>query len=867
METNKEYERFERVGTEKPRSYYIPYEKKQKFRFRNKILDRNASQRFISLNGIWSIKAHKNLNSVNLNERLTETISVPSCVQIHGYDCVQYINARYPFYVRPPFVPDDNPVFHYRRSFRIGDISQKHYLVFEGVDSGFYVYLNGRYVGYGQMSHALNEFDASGFIVSGENVIDVVVLKWCASSYLECQDKFRFTGIFRDVYLLKRPENHFTDFKIETCIDGNNGIIYFTNKSDIAVLIKCHDVKKVVDAGARTSIVIPQVKLWTAENPYLYNLEICAKGEKILQRIGVRTCAIENGIFKINGKHIKLKGVNRHETSPFTGATVTVEETIKDLKLMKWANINAIRTSHYPDIPQFYELCNVYGFYVMDEADVEMHGAQTREGGDELMLLNEYADSPLFEEAITEREITLYERDKNFTCVVIWSLGNESGFGKSFFKGADYIRSRDSRPVHYEGITAVGNTDLYYIDKIDIASKMYAPHQYLYEFIADEREKRPFVLCEYSHSMGNSNGDLQDYWDVINGNERFMGAFVWEWCDHAIKTEKGFLYGGDFGESEHDGNFCVDGLVSPDRKIKSNLRELKAVYSGKCKNDTVPQTSLVKKDLTANCVLGKVDSCGRVCTVGKFRFKKPISINIERAPIDNDRNLFNPRPEIRGMPDEWKNYRDCRQVVYATEEKGNIVIVKGAMVKNCFSPILEYILQYEFYDDALDVDFEYRVADFVTYLPRTGLEFAIPKRYGKIEYDGFGPYESYIDKHRASDYGTYCSTAAKEYYHWIKPQETGSHYASTRLKIDRLMEITAEKAFSFSVLPYSTKQISDAKHDFELTKSDAIYVNIDIAMSGIGSNSCGPMLDEKYRAPKFGRNKFRICFCKIVKAK
>lgn len=863
MIKNNEYESFARIGVEEPRSYYIPYAKEQKFSFFNKILNRSASERFLSLDGVWEIKEHKNIESVNIAERLTGKIPVPSCVQMHGYDQIQYINARYPFPVRPPYVPTENPTYHYRRTFQIKDTSWKYYLNFEGVDSGFYVYVNGQKVGYSQISHETSEFDITPFVVKGKNTLDVVVLKWCASSYLECQDKFRFTGIFRSVYLLKRPQEHIRDFKIETAISGPDGMISFRNDSAIAIEVKCGTQKQTAQPKEMVRFVIENAKFWTAETPYLYSVVLSANGEKILQRVGIRTSSIVNGIYKINGKHVKLKGVNRHESNPKTGATVTVEDTLQDLKLMRWANVNAIRTSHYPNMPEFYELCDAYGFYVMNEADVETHGAQTREGGDEMRLWVEYANLPLFENGVTDREITLYERDKNHTCVVIWSLGNECSYGTNFYRGVDYIKARDTRPIHYEGNWTIHTEEEYYTDRIDIASRMYAPPSYFDEFLKNEKETRPFVLCEYSHAMGNSCGDLQDYWDKINSNERFMGAFVWEWCDHAVKTDKGFLYGGDFGESEHDGNFCVDGLVSSDRKIKSNLRELKAVYAAKKRNDFVP----TEIELPALCadkpIAYQIDERGRLLSLGDIRFRKPFEINIERAYIDNDQKLFNPRSEIRGMDDNWANLDGFKQTVYTKEIVGNCVKIKGGMVKNTFSPILEYELIYTFFNDGVDVRFRYDYASYVTYLPRIGFEFAIAKKYQQMEYTGYGPYESYIDKHRASDYGTYRSTAGKEYFHYVKPQETGSHYASTRLCLANGLTVTAEKPFSFSVLPYSTKQIKNAKHDFELTKSDGVYVNLDIAMSGIGSNSCGPLLDDNYKAKRSGENVFRL-ICKSL---
>ena len=856
----REFEKFARIGVEGPRSYYIPFATDDKIALKNKIVDRESSSRFTSLNGVWRIKEHKGIDAVCIDEKLKETIPVPSCVQLHGYDHIQYINCRYPFPVRPPYVPKENPAYHYRREFTIKDLGEKYYLNFEGVDSCFYVYVNGKEIGFSQISHATSEFDVTEYLVNGKNTLDVVVLKWCASSYLECQDKFRFTGIFRSVYLLKRPKEHIRDFKIETNIDGNDGVITIRNDSEIMFNVSRGREKKSVQPNETIEFRITNAKLWTAENPYLYNLVLSANGEKILQRVGIRTSKIVDGIYKINGKHIKLKGVNRHESSPYTGATVTIDDTIRDLKLMKWANVNAIRTSHYPDIPEFYELCDAYGFYVMDEADLEMHGAVTSSGGWALDVWEEYANNDLFTDGITDRQITLYERDKNCTCVVIWSLGNESSFGKAFYPGIEYIKNKDSRPIHYEGIWNIQNKDEYYTDKIDMASRMYAPVNYFDEFLLDEREKRPYILCEYCHAMGNSCGDLQDYWDKINTNDRFMGAFVWEWCDHAIKTEKGFLYGGDFGEREHDDNFCVDGLISPDRKVKSNLLELRAVYGDKPRCDDLPTNNVLDIVKANSNISYKIDEDGRLCEINDITFKKPFKINVERAFIDNDMLLFHASADVRKIQDSWSFYEDCKQVAYSIEQGLGVVKVVGGIEKNCFEPMVNYRLNYTFFDGGVDVEFSYKTAKYVTFLPRIGFEFAIDKRYQKIEYTGYGPHESYVDKHRASDYGTYQSTAKKEYYPYIKPQETGSHYGVTELKLANGMVITAQKPFSFSVLPYSTAQIKQAKHDFELPKSDGVYVNLDLAMSGIGTFSCGSELAEEYRTPKEGKNRFRILF-------
>lgn len=847
---NKEYETYDREGVEPPRSYYIPFGEEQSFAFKHGILDRSASSRFISLDGEWEFKAHEDIAALALAEDLQDKIPVPSCVQMHGYDQIQYINTRYPIPVDPPFVRVKNPAFHYRRAFSVADMSQKYYLNFEGVDSFFYVYINGKQIGYSQISHATSEFDITDFVKKGENIIDVIVLKWSAATYLECQDKFRFSGIFRSVYLLMRPQKHITDFKVTTEFSGKDGGLTVYNGGKIAFDALFGTQKQIVEPQATVSFTAKNITPWSAENPKLYDVVLCANGEKILQRVGFRTSVIENGIYKINGKHIKLKGVNRHEFSPVSGATVTLEETIRDLQLMKKANVNAIRTSHYPDCPEFYDLCDAMGFYVMDEADVETHGMICGHGGYERELWQEFAESGIADKGVTDREITLYERDKNRTSVVIWSLGNESSYGKMFHAGADYIHAHDSRPVHYEGIWEMANKTDYYTNRIDMVSRMYPRPDELKIYLTDEKEKRPLVLCEYSHAMGNSNGDLNDYWNIIDSNDRFVGAFVWEWRDHAILTEKGYLYGGDFGESEHDGNFCVDGLLNPDFMPKSGYYEMQAVYGGKREKEcSLPVCEPLKKIKTTKPLKYAIGENGELLSVGSTKFAEPLKINIFRAYIDNDRNIKN----------EWHKYENAQQVAYEIAGEKNKVTVKGKIAKACFSPIMDFELVYAFYDNAFDVEIQYRVADYVSYLPRIGIAFALPKEVANVfAYKGYGPFESYIDKHMASEYGEYKTTADKEYFRYVKPQESGSHYGSTEVQFDSGMKITAEQPFSFSVLPYSVQTLATTAHDSELKENGNVYICLDIAMSGIGTNSCGPELDTKYRAPKAGRNKFRF---------
>lgn len=848
----KEYERMERIGVMPHRSYYVPFDEKDEIAFQYGIQNRLSSSRFIPLDGEWQIGRHEGFEEFDLNEPLYKSIVVPSCVQCFGLDEYRYSCARYPFPFRPPFVPADTPVFHYRKTFEMIDDTCKYYLNFEGVDSAFYLFVNGKKVGYSQIAHATSEFDVTPFLQKGENVADVIVLKWCASSYLEDQDKFRFTGIFRSVYLLKRPHRHITDFKIETDTVGEYGIVRIRNLGEEPFDYRLQEFCGTVQPMQSDCVKIKNPRLWSAESPFLYDVTLSSNGEKILQRIGIRTVKIEDGIFKINGRHIKLKGVNRHESDPDTGMTVTVEKTKRDLELIKRANANAIRTAHYPDMPQFYELCDAIGIYVMNEADVESHGAAKSTGGYDRKAWQDFAESGLYDGAVTDREIALYERDKNASCVVIWSLGNESNYGRMFYEGAKYIKAADSRPIHYESNWESDHAE-YYTPLIDVASRMYPPVSWLTEgYLDDKNETRPLVLCEYSHAMGNSCGDLSDYWSVIDSNDRFIGAFVWEWCDHAVRTEKGFCYGGDFGEKEHDGNFCIDGLVSPDRKLGTNYLEMQAVYGGARREPAIYINTSLPEKPSAHATEICMDNRGALTAVFKDGcnvLKTPLVINLSRAYTDND----------KFVRVEWDKFiDDYKQEIISLKKEKNTVILKGVTVKNGLAPLMEYTLKYLPFDGGLDIEFEYRVADFICYLPRIGFEFSVDKQFDKFTYCGYGPGESYIDKRLSSRYGQYESTAKTNFGDYIRPQETGSHFNSTLLILHGLLKITAENPFSFSVLPYSTEQIQNCRHNFELPSSDAVYVNLDLSMSGIGSNSCGPGLKDEFKAVKQAKNKFRI---------
>ena len=854
----KEFQKFERVGTTPHRSYYIPFAEKDTVRTKHGILDRTSSSRFTSLDGVWQIKQLDHVEDFDVNEKLDESIPVPACVQMHGYDHIQYLNIRYPFPVMLPHLPYENPCWHYRRTFNVKKKKgERYYINFEGVDSAFYIYINGEFKGYSQISHATSEFDITDLAVNGENTIDVLVLKWCISTYLECQDKFRFSGIFRNVYMLTRPEKHITDFKIETTYNDKDGKLIFINESDIDIKIVLADNNVIVPAKMKAEVVVPNVRLWTAEDPNLYTLEIYAEGETIIESVGFRKVTIDGKVFKINGEPIKLKGVNRHDFHCETAATVSLEDLAKDVHLMKELNVNAVRTSHYPNSPEFYLLCDKFGLYVMDEADLEMHGACSRDGRYDIPLWEEYAENDFFTPGITDRHVALVERDKNRPSVIIWSLGNESSFGKAFFKGANYIKNRDkTRPVHYEGLQ---NADpkYYYTELVDMVSMMYPSFETIREKVLDNpNENRPFVMCEYTHAMGNSCGDISAYWDMIYNHEQLMGAFVWEWADHGIQTKQGFKYGGDFGETEHDGNFCSDGLLTPDRKLKSSAYEMQAVYAGKLQSEekevTIPEIKENNQDIAikVNEHTGELTS---LSVDGVEILRTPLHVNFTRY-IDNDR------------PCLWQwntvcNHKGSKSYALSMQKLENGYAFHCVVASNTREPILFYNVAYKVEKGALVIETDYECAEYAGVTPRFGFEFAVDKKYSAFSYVGVGPYESYSDRKVSCEYGYFESNAEDNYEkNYVRPQESGSHYATKYVNVKDLLTVTAKNAFSFSVNPYTTEQLRDTLHAYELKKNDFVNICLDVAMRGVGSMACGPQLDAKYEIPKKAKNIFKINF-------
>ncbi len=906
-------------NTLNPRAHYIPYDSLDKAK--NGVY--TDSEYYMLLNGEWDFAYYN--RDIDCPQVITDwnKINVPSCWQTTGYEKPYYTNVNYPHPVNPPYVPNDNPVGIYRKIINIpqSKADLKQYIVFEGVAPCFELFINGKYIGFSTVSHSTSEFKID--LRAGENEIIVKVYKWCVSSYLEDQDFFRNTGIFRDVYILSRPEGHLFDISIG-----------FDDKN-----IYCSQNYKIYDMDMQETDIKNPVP-WNAEKPYLYTVIIEHAGEYIPFKIGLRTQSVsENGEFLINGVSVKLKGVNHHDTHPENGYVLTYSEMKSELLKMKELNINTIRTSHYPPQPQFLELCDELGFYVIDEADIETHGFSNRNikwGYDKNPIWP--CINPEWKEAFIDRAQRLFERDKNHTCVIFWSLGNESNFGDNFAAMSDFLRRKDrerggiNRLIHYENVY-IDKTEEIDPDCVDVVSRMYNSTHDMLKYLNETGDKRPFFLCEYSHAMGNGPGDVMDYWDIIYKFPNMIGGCIWEWADHTALKDDGMPgYGGDFGEETHDSNFCCDGIVFNDRNFKSGSYEAKYAYqplhtelcgntlkiynrydftslseydvsyeitvdgktalSRSLKLSTPPHccdcveidfnvpdcmygvylnVSMMDRngaeiahtqhllrdanivspgtgrpEITQNGEFAKITGngfeylfnmhYGQIERLGEY-LTSPMKLSVWRAPTDNDRHIRN----------LWldENYDKLYNMVYETEISENIIVVNGALASVSRMPFFTYTASYSFYADGqIDVEVKGDFDQVRTFLPRLGFEFTVQDK--DFTYYGYGPYESYIDMHHGSKMGMYSSNAQSEYVPYIKPQEHGNHYNTKMLKLGAFCFESAQ-GFEFNVSEYSTGELSSKAHSYELVKNGKTNVRIDYKVSGIGSNSCGPEIMERYR--------------------
>ena len=589
------------IGTEAPRAYFIPYDNAEKAR----IGDRTGSAYFKSLCGEWDFRFYDSFEEIDedvsalTSQDFDDSLPVPSNWQMFlgkGYDVPNYSNVEYPFIMDPPRIPTDNPCGLYHREFHITKAfaERELFLNFEGVDSCFYLWINGRFVGYSTVSHSTNEFDIGKFVNEGKNDITVLVVKWNPQSYVEDQDMWRLSGIFREVYILARGKDRIKDLYVKPILadDFSTGVIeiepeYAGSAKEMEYLLLSPEGYEIGSGLVRKAgnIRVDSPMLWNNETPNLYQLYLFCGDEIVLVNVGFKRVEIVNKVVYINGKKVKALGVNRHESHPDLGHVVPMQHMENDIKIIKSHGCNMIRTSHYPDDPRFYELCDKYGIYVVNEADLESHGMclwSDGYGADQWDMLS---DSDDWTEVYLNRARKLFERDKNHVCVAIWSLGNEAGMGKNQLRMRDYIKSRCPEAlVHYEGCSGAHTPKaVEYQREMDFASYMYPSPDMCEKFIKDKNETNPLFLCEYIHGMGNGPGGIKEYVDMFWKYDSFFGGCVWEYCDHSVRValedgRKAFFYGGDFGDRPTQFNFCVDGFVYPDRRIHVGLKELKSAY-------------------------------------------------------------------------------------------------------------------------------------------------------------------------------------------------------------------------------------------------------------------------------------------------
>lgn len=957
--------------------------------------------RRLSLNGVWDFRWFDCAEDVpeDIAARRWEdaaSIPVPSVWQSHGYDAYCYTNTRYPFPFDPPFVPRQNPCGVYQRTFAWTQGQERCYLNFDGVDSCFFVWVNGQMAGYSQVSHSNSEFDITALVVPGENVLTVAVLKWCDGSYLEDQDKIRASGIFRDVYLLRRPQAHLWDVQLRADASGRIDCRWDWIGAPQTVEVELADPQGRVlqccrEEGAHLCLQVDAPQLWTAETPNLYTLRFKAAGESICQRVGLRTIEVRGGQVLLNGRRIFMHGVNRHDSHPQTGYTVSREDILQDLRLMKEHNINAIRTSHYPNAPCFYELADEYGFYVIGEADLESHGTQTLYGqrGNMSLLMRD----PTYRGAVLDRVQRGVVPHANHACVLLWSMGNESGYGENIEAALRWTKAYDAtRLTHYESYVFCPEDYVPEDGLMDVYSRMYPSIQQIDAYFdrdsADAEtltqalrpgrsdSRKPYVLCEYCHAMGNGPGDLEDYEQCFRRHPEIFGAFVWEWCDHAVYAgraangEPKFLYGGDFGEAFHDGNFCMDGLVLPDRRASTSLEELSnvlrpiracgmaadgqgiqlqsqldfadagtlytlhwevtedgvTVAQGDAELPPMPSRETVTLPLPlpvpagGNRALrvsyvqrqaGSLTQPGRVagfdqlmlseqprklpalqgeaCQVRetrrdilvqgegfRYRFDKgmgalssmirgeeemlarPMDYHVWRAPTDNDRRIRQ----------QWEKagYHRCLIRTYDCQWKQQDGVVTIACTLSLIPCCLQRVATVHAVwrigrEGAVDVCLDVTRDETMPYLPRFGLRVFLPENFAQAAYLGYGPGESYVDRRQSCWKARFSSPVDRLAGVYLKPQESGSRYGCDWAELSRpdgrTMLAESETPFSWNASPYTEEQLTSTSHAHELTPCGCTVWCLDYKQSGIGSNSCGPALQEKYQLRE---QSFRFAF-------
>lgn len=911
----------------KPRSYYIP----------------QGCSEYSCMNGDWQFAWFD--RDIDVPETISqwESIPVPSCWELYGYEAPNYTNVNYPHPVDEPYVPDDNPCGVYQREFILERKWGRVYFVLEGVSSCAFVYVNDEYVGFTQGSHLQAEFDITDYVREGSNTLRVKVLKWCCGSYLEDQDFLRFHGIFRDCYLLQRPEGHIDDVQI---IPNEKHIaIQLSGKANVK--ISAEDKVLCRTAFENDFVFTPENPiLWNAEKPYLYMVELERDGEIICIKAGMRSVSVSKQYeLLINGVSVKLHGVNHHDTSKERGWCQSDEELRQDLLLMKQLNINCVRTSHYPPTPKFVQICDELGLYVILETDLECHGFVRRYANVDYAYDVESGEWPAtlphWNKEFVERMERATECYKNFASVIMWSTGNESGHGTNHVDMIRYLRKRDpSRLIHCEDASRKGE-----FRNADVYSRMYTSLEETEAAAQNHDIDMPVFLCEYSHAMGNGPGDVYDYNELFDRYPKLIGGCIWEWADHVVVQNGVQRYGGDFpGEKTHDGNFCCDGMVFADRSLKAGSLEVKAAYQPirtrlegsilyvynrldftnlseyaftltiECDGRVVSEKHMILDVQPHSWVQAELDCAPVACKMGAhvsctlekdgkvvakdqhplpwlkeavkqkiepavlreegdniiaqgdnfcYTFSKhygtfvslivngqeqlaeKMRVTALRAPTDNDRIVKKYWINL----DNWsgENLEHSFIKTYRVSFDGNAIVAEGSVAGVSRVPVLRYTQTAEiFADGRVEMKLRCNVIPNAFWLPRLGYEMALPGENTAFTYYGRGPLESYCDMHHWTLMGMYESTAEKEYVPYVRPQEHGNHFDTRKLTVGQLVFIGRD-AFEFCVSQYSTERLLRAEHTDELVCDGMTHLRVDYKVSGIGSNSCGPVLEPDYR--------------------
>ncbi len=879
------------INREPARAYFIPYGEK-------------AGDRMLSLNGEWQFRwtktpqwRIKDFYRTDFDDSGWIKFPVPANWEVndgnHSFGTPIYISAGYPFKIDPPYVMSEpkrewttyeerNPTGQYRRTFTLpaGWQAGQTFLRFEGVMSAFYVWINGKKVGYSQGSMEPSEFNITSYLQQGDNQIAVEVYKYSDGSYLEDQDFWRFGGIHRDVLLYHTPDVRLRDVAIRASMDGvlqinpqfsvyhnENGEGYrlvatlFDGNSPVCCdTIATDETLDLAHKASRMNEWFPQrgyrkfnrmemkvdhPRLWSVDHPNLYTLRLQlqkADGtivEQTTQQVGFRTIEIADGRLLINGRAIKIRGVNRHEHDPYRARVMTEELMKQDLQLMKQANINAVRLAHYPNCPRWYELCDSMGMYVMDEADCETHG-----------LRGTLASTPDWADAFLDRAIRMAERDKNHPSIIFWSLGNESGYGPNHAAMSAWLHEFDpTRPVHYEG--AQGDPDP---KTVDVISRFYprVMEEYLNPGIPEGSDKeraenarwerlleianrtndtRPVLTSEYAHCMGNALGNFKEYWDEICSHKRMLGGFIWDWVDQGIIEPQGIVhYGGDFGDKPNLHAFCMNGIVMSDRTLTPKYFEVQQVYGevAKACGDSYVPVDYTKALGVKSLGDKKPKSLKSKKNFSLFTFNFSLKPQCFRAPTDNDKSFGN------WLAKDWKRCGlDTLRIPMTTEQQGN------------------------------ELTFTFTIPDGLPEIPRLGILIELPREYEQLTWYGRGPWDNYPDRKQSCPIGLWQSTVSQQYVHYPRPQDSGNHEDCTYVELKtkrgkRLCIEAVDRPFSFSALPYSAQYLASNTHDHELQDQGKTYLSIDCAVMGLGNSSCGPGVLKKYTIDKSKKHQLKI---------